>query len=116
MIQKVFGVRDGKAMAFLQPFFSASVGAAVRAFSDAVNEDGKSPLTKHPEDYILYELATFDDNSGEFFSTVPIKMLGAGVDFVQIKPVMLRGSVPDVEKVLANPLATVQELNGDRNA
>lgn len=84
MVQKVFGVRDSKALAFLQPFFSASTGAAVRAFGDAINE-GNSPLAKHPEDYLLYELADFDDSTGEFISCNPIKMLGCGADFVQVK-------------------------------
>ena len=81
MIQKVFGVRDSKAMAFLQPFFSASTGAAVRAFADTINE-GNNQLSKHPEDYLLFELGEFDDNSGEFTRTGPNKMLGCGADFV----------------------------------
>lgn len=94
MIQKVFGVRDAKALAFLQPFFSVSVGAAIRAFSDAVNEDVKSPLGKHPEDYVLYELASFDDNTGEFVCTNPIKMLGCGSDFKN-PAVTSFGAVPE---------------------
>ena len=77
MIQKVFGVRDTKALAFLQPFFSASTGAAVRAFGDAVNE-GNSPLSKHPEDYLLYEIGDFDDQTGELIACNPLKMLGCG--------------------------------------
>lgn len=93
MIQKVFGVRDTKAQAFLQPFFSNSVGAAVRAFGDAVN-DGQSPLSKHPGDYMLYELADFNDGVGEFVCCVPIKMLGCGADFVEVKRVPV---VPDLK-------------------
>lgn len=88
MIQKVFGVRDGKAQAFLQPFFSNASGSAIRAFDDAVNDNSPSnQIAKHPEDYILYELAEFDDNSGEFMSVNPIKMLGCGRDFVKVLPV-----------------------------
>lgn len=86
MIQKVFGVRDTKALAFLQPYFSNSTGAAVRAFSDEVNNtDGRSMIQKHPEDFVLYELGEFDDNTGAFVSHSPIKMLGCGADFVQVK-------------------------------
>lgn len=88
MIQKVFGVRDTKALAFLQPFFSVSVPAAVRAFGDAINENPNSPLGKHPEDYILYELGDFDDNSGELIACIPMKMLGVGKDFVNVVPRM----------------------------
>lgn len=110
MIQKVFGVRDAKALAFLQPFFSVSVGAAIRAFSDAVNEDVKSPLGKHPEDYVLYELASFDDNTGEFVCTNPIKMLGCGSDFRELKPKF--GDISD-DVVMANKIAV--EMNGKKN-
>jgi len=89
MIQKVFCVRDVKAMAMLQPFFSVASGSAQRAFGDAVL-DGKSPIAMHPEDYILYEVGSFDDNSGELIALSPIKMLNSGSDF---KPVV---SVSDV--------------------
>jgi len=85
MIQKVFGVRDVKAKAFLQPFFSVTVDSAIRAFSDAVRED--KMFSKHPEDYILYELASFDDNGGAFVPLDKIHMLGIGTDFVELKRV-----------------------------
>ena len=101
MIQKVFGVRDSKALAFLQPYFSNSVGAAVRAFADEVN-DGKGMITKHPEDFLLYELGEFDDNSGEFKCTVPIKMLGSGKDFVIQSP-----KVPALDKLAKMPVEVV---------
>lgn len=86
MIQFVFGVRDSKAQAFLQPFFSNSQGSAIRAFGDAVM-DTNSPLGKHPTDYLLYELGSFDDNSGEFTSLVAIKLLSSGSDFVSVRNV-----------------------------
>lgn len=84
MIQKVFAVYDSKACAFLQPFFSNSVGSAVRAFADASNED-KSPIARHPGDYQLYEIGTFDDNSGLLDAMVPTKLLGCAADFVEVK-------------------------------
>lgn len=101
MIQKVFGVRDSKAVAFLQPFFSVSAGAAIRAFSDAVNE-GNSPLAKHPEDYILFELADFNDSDGSFDCAVPIKMLGCGSDYLTLKPKFgdMPGDVVSANKVM----------------
>lgn len=83
MIQKVFGVFDLKAVAYLQPFFSCNAGSAIRAFGDAVR-DGKSPLAVHPEDYQLFELGDFDDNSGLLFGLSPAKFLSAGVDHVEL--------------------------------
>ena len=81
MIEKVFAVRDSKAQAFLQPFYSVSVGSAVRAFGDAANEKN-SMVSKHPEDYLLYELGEFDNNTGAFKSISPIVLLGCAKDFV----------------------------------
>jgi len=80
MIQKMFAIRDSKACAFLQPFFSSANGSALRALSDAVS-DGKSPLALHPEDYILYEVGSFDDNTGEIVGVTPIKLLACASDF-----------------------------------
>lgn len=83
MIQKVFGVFDLKAAAYLQPFFSCNPGSAIRAFGDAVR-DGKSPLAIHPEDYQLFELGSFDDNAGLLVGNSPVKFLSAGVDHVEM--------------------------------
>lgn len=81
MIQKMFGVYDLKACAYLQPFFSGNSGSAMRAFSDAVN-DGTSPIAKHPADYQLFELGTFDDSTGSIEALLPIKVLGLASDFL----------------------------------
>jgi len=80
MILKMFAVRDMKAQAFLQPFYSPSTGSALRAFGDAA-QDGTCPFSKHPEDYVLYEIATYDDATAEIVSVVPMRMLACAADF-----------------------------------
>lgn len=104
MIQKVFGVRDCKAEAFLQPFFSVNSGAAVRAFADAAN-DGQSPIAKHPGDYNLYELGSFDDASGKLTDLSPMRMLGCAADFIEVK-------VPSFSSLAKMPLQEAG-VNGD---
>lgn len=60
-------VRDIKADLFGQPFFQASVGMAQRSFSDSVNQPGENNLLfKHPGDFELYHLGTFDDQTATF--------------------------------------------------
>jgi len=81
MLHKVFSIYDVKAGAFLQPFFSVSNGAAIRAFSDAVN-DSKTQFAAHPEDYTLHELATFDDMNASFDANLVPVPLGKGTEFV----------------------------------
>lgn len=65
MIVKVFAVFDKKAEAFMAPFTFPNIGQGVRAFGDVVNRNG-SGIARHPEDYDLYDLGSFNDASGEF--------------------------------------------------
>lgn len=84
MILNVFAVKDLKAKAFLQPFFSNSRGSAMRAFGDAV-QDKNCPFNKHPEDYILYEIGTYDDSSA-YLTMVPLDLVVQASDFVVDQP------------------------------
>lgn len=80
MTLKVFAVRDMKAEAFLQPFFSPTSGAALRAFGDACDKTD-SPFHAHPSDYILFEIGTYDDATGLLTHLAPPKLLSSAVDF-----------------------------------
>lgn len=65
MILKLFSVFDSKVEAYMQPFFMASRGAAIRAFIDTAS-DSNSMICKHPGDYTLFELGSFDDSCAKF--------------------------------------------------
>ena len=67
MIKQIFAIRDAKAEAFHTPFYQQTKGAAIRAISDYANEEG-SPLNKHPEDYMLFQLGAYNELSGEIRS------------------------------------------------
>lgn len=116
MILKVFAVRDLKAEAFLQPFFSNSVGNALRAFDDAVN-DKNCPFNKHPGDYSLFEIGTYDDSSALLDSVVPVKMMAFASDLIKdnVNPFVhtVNPSVPTVAGSKLDPkmMLTVKELN-----
>lgn len=60
----VVAVRDRAVDAFMNPFVCPSLGMAVRSFHDEVN-NAESPMAKHPEDYELHQLGTFDQETGE---------------------------------------------------
>jgi len=60
---KLFAVRDKKAQYFLKPFFARNEGEASRSFVDACH-DTQTPLAHHPEDYDLYLIGGFDDETG----------------------------------------------------
>lgn len=80
MIFKVFTVYDSKAGAYLSPFMFSSKGEALRAFVDAVNDE-KSLFYKHPEDYTLFEIATFDNISAKYDSLLTPLSMGVAVEF-----------------------------------
>ncbi len=64
MISKAFTVFDSKTEAYLRPFFCLSTGEAIRSFSDAVN-DSSSMFFRHPADFHLFEIGTFEDQTAE---------------------------------------------------
>lgn len=60
---KIFSIRDAKAECFNQPFFQKTHGEAERNFTQLV-KDQKSMIAQFPEDYDLYYLGTYDDQTG----------------------------------------------------
>lgn len=65
MILQAVSIYDRKAKIYSQPVLVPHVAAAVRSFGDAVNTSG-SEYNKHPEDYIIFHVGAFDDNTGVF--------------------------------------------------
>jgi hypothetical protein len=80
MIMKMFSIFDAKAETFMPPFCVHSVGIAKRDFSDAVN-DGKSFVNKHPEDYSLFEIGTYDDQTGQCDMLATPLSHGVGISY-----------------------------------
>ncbi len=64
MIQNAYSIKDAKANVFSAPFFSINDQVALRSFEQAKN-DSNTTIHKNPEDFSLYRLSTFDDQSGE---------------------------------------------------
>lgn len=64
MVLIACAVRDSAAAAFMRPFFVPTVGLALRSFQDEVNNK-ESPMHQHPADYELFQVGTFDEDSGK---------------------------------------------------
>lgn len=65
MTKKMFSIRDQKTEVFNTPFFNHTHGEAERNFRSLVNDD-KSMIHNNPEDFDLYYLGEYDDNTGKF--------------------------------------------------
>lgn len=87
MMLRCFTVFDVKVGAYLSPFFMRSKPEAIRAFSDLVN-DPKTQFSQHPEDYVLYCIAEFDDATGNVVPIERADMLCKAVELVVHTPPM----------------------------
>lgn len=81
MIHKIYSIHDSKADAYLPPFFLHADGMATRSFQDCIT-DPEHAFGKHPQDYTLFNIGTFNDKTSELEYFSPIKNLGNGVEYI----------------------------------
>lgn len=75
----VCSVYDAQAKAFARPYFAVSNVAGQRMFFEAC-ADTNTDLNKYPEDYVLYQVAEFDDSDGVFQNIVPPERICGAVE------------------------------------
>ena len=76
MIINVYTIFDVKAQFYNKPFYLANDSVAVRTFSDLAN-DPQTDVAKHPEDYILFALGTYNDETAKIEWNEPKTMCRA---------------------------------------
>lgn len=83
MIHKQFSIYDSGAQAYLPPFILPRDEMAQRTFGDCCNSK-EHQFGAHPEDYTLFRLGTWDDETA-IFTPEPNgpQTLGNGVEYVQ---------------------------------
>lgn len=81
MVNQVFSVFDTKAQAFLPPFYATNGAVACRMMLDACS-DPKHPFNVHSGDYNLFQVASFDDDTGRFDPLDSFVNLGSLVTFL----------------------------------
>lgn len=68
----MLAMKDTKVGIYLQPFAAVRVSSAVRDIGDLVKDpQGSLPWQRHPEDFDLYQVGTFDDDTGEIEKETP---------------------------------------------
>jgi len=63
MIQQVMALYDSKARCYAAPFFVAHTDVALRVFAQVAN-DPANQISHAPQDFTLFHLGTYDDNTG----------------------------------------------------
>lgn len=69
-------VFDKAVECYMQPIFVRHVGEAIRGFTDEVNSKD-SPMNRHPSDYVLYLIGTYDAASGWITPEQPTSLITA---------------------------------------
>lgn len=89
MVLKAFSIFDIKAEVFSPPFFMTTHGEAIRAFKDLAN-DPNTTVGRHPSDFRLMCIGTFDNCSGKF-EAAELASLGFATDYKELgTPVSLK--------------------------
>jgi hypothetical protein len=70
MKMNVYSIYDKATNAYMRPFFLQADGQALRVFTDMA-VDAEHEVSKHPEDYSLFRLGSFDDNAGALVGEEP---------------------------------------------
>lgn len=86
MILGIYAVFDSKAETFCRPFTQANDAVAKRAFLAAAQEQGNE-VNKYPEDYFLYKLGSYDDETGEITGGKPVSMGNAASGYLKMEKV-----------------------------
>ena len=81
MEHKMFSLLDIKAGLYSPPFFMVSGAHAVRAVAE-LGADSSNLVGRHPSDFQLVQLGTWDDTTGQATTGVPLP-LGLVANLVQ---------------------------------
>lgn len=82
---QVFCVRDAKAEAYLPPFFLPKAAMALRTFTTCCNSDSHQ-FGEDPEDFTLWHLGEFDDETATWHPFDSPICLGRGHEVVAQAP------------------------------
>jgi len=81
---RCFSLFDTKSSFFNTPFFFMYEGQAIRACMD-LGSDTNTTIGRYPADYVLFDLGSFDDQSGELVQSMP-RSLGPVSSFLTAHP------------------------------
>lgn len=92
MILELFSIFDSKASAFVTPIFSPTIQTAMRDFETACN-DTNSGFNRHPGDYTLMHLGTFNQHTGKISLLATPANLGLALTFLKNSPASGMGRI-----------------------
>lgn len=116
MIHNLFTIHDVKAMAFLPPFILPRSEMAVRTFSDCINSKDHQ-FGAHPEDYTLFRLGRFDDETAKYILEDAPYSIGNGLEFVNPEtPDSANGTQTSEKAAITKPKPLRESATGNNSA
>lgn len=103
MMLNAYSIFDNKALQYHPPFFASTDGAAVRSLRDLAN-DRNTTVGRHPSDYVLYRVGTYDDANGRLEAFSPLHHVMDAVALVELQP-PVRGLFDDLATAPTSALA-----------
>lgn len=88
MMLNAYTVYDNKALTYNVPFFTSTDGAAVRMFADLAN-DSNTAVGRHPSDYSLFAIGSYDDNKGMLLPESPLRHVADATSLLKLAPTPL---------------------------
>jgi len=85
MILRAYSLLDVKALQYHSPFFQPTDATAIRSLRDLVN-DLNTTVGRHPSDFKLYCVGTYDDSTGHFETLHPMMHVMDAVALVPVTP------------------------------
>lgn len=100
MLLNAYSIYDRKALQYHPPFYASTDGAAARSLSDLV-QDPNTTIGRHPSDYVLYAVGTYDDQKGVLAPLSPLRHVVDAAAFVKIQPELFAapGGAPSAQPV-----------------
>jgi len=80
IIYRVYSIRDVKTNVYNTPYFQTHKAGSMRMFAELCS-DKQSTINKFPADFQLYELGTFNSETGKFTSHPEPIYLASPSDF-----------------------------------
>lgn len=90
MLLHAYSLYDRKALQYHVPFFAVADGSAVRSLEDLAN-DLNTTVGRHPGDYVLFRVGSFDDGAGVLQPLVPAQHVTDALALVRPTPATASG-------------------------
>lgn len=85
MMLRAYTIFDNKAVTYSPPFFVSTDAAAIRMVQDLVDDPANNQVGRHPKDFTLFLIGTFETDSALILGWSPIVHICEAVQLVRLQ-------------------------------